>query len=286
MSSSNSNDEVRTTPLWLAPFQSIGREFAVILQNTRAFTGGVIGSLALSAGLAALVLIGNAKADEADEESEMLDIEFVPGALVRLGEKRDEKIPEKLIIEETVAAEEVAEETITKDEKTPPPPETKKKDDIKETKEKGKVPPDPNKKDAKVSDKNRDKNTPHNDLPTVKDLPGDPFGSADGWADMAKEGDPWATSVIGVLNKMKVPSFAAESKSGSLKFQIEICANGTIKEMRIRQKSADPKLDAAVKAAVEATKIPAPPANVAKQLAGGCKTIPYRFTWSGGGKVE
>jgi hypothetical protein len=41
-----------------------------------------------------------------------------------------------------------------------------------------------------------------------------------------------------------------------------------------------------VKAAVEATKIPAPPANVAKQLAGGCKTIPYRFTWSGGGKVE
>jgi outer membrane biosynthesis protein TonB len=168
MSSSNSNDEVRTTPLWLAPFQSIGREFAVILQNTRAFTGGVIGSLALSAGLAALVLIGNAKADEADEESEMLDIEFVPGALVRLGEKRDEKIPEKLIIEETVAAEEVAEETITKDEKTPPPPETKKKDDIKETTEKGKVPPDPNKKDAKVSDKNRDKNTPHNDLPTVR----------------------------------------------------------------------------------------------------------------------
>ena len=33
-------------------------------------------------------------------------------------------------------------------------------------------------------------------------------------------------------------------------------------------------------------KIPLPPADIAKQLKGGCKKIPYRFTWSNGGKVR
>ena len=281
------NDEIRGAPLWLAPFQSLGREFAVLVQNGRAFVGGIAGSVATSAAIAGLLFVGNANADEGADDSEELVMEFVPGALVRLGEKLpDTKLPEKLIVEETVAAEQTAEETVTRDDKIKPPPETKKKEEKKDTKEKGIVPPDPNKKGAKESDKNRDKNTPYNDLPTVKDLPGDPFGSPDGWADMAKQGDPWATSVVGALNKMKVGSYAGEAKAGTLKFQIEICANGTISRFSLKQPSGDAKLDGAVKAAVEATKIPLPPPDIAKQLKGGCKKIPYQFTWSGGGKVQ
>lgn len=282
-------DETKTPlgSLLLAPFQQIRREFAGIFVNRQAVIGGFAGTFTM-AGLAAVALYAsNANAEDGADDAEELQMEFVPGALVRLGEKpTDQPLPEKLIVEETVAAADSSpDETITKDEKAKPPVDQPKKEKS-ESKEKGKAPPDPNKKGAKESDKNRDSNSPYNDLPTVKDLPGDPFGSPDGWADMAKDGDPWATSVVGALNKMKVGSYGAESKSGMLKFQIEICADGTISRFSLKKPSGDAKLDGAVKAAVEALKIPKPPADIAKQLKGGCKKIPYQFTWSGGGKVE
>ena len=287
MTEARENDtEVRTVPALLSPFVPIRRELAEIFANPAALIGSLVSTAVLTAGIVALMIVGEAKADDA--EADVLEIEFMPGALVRQGEKIDpEKLPEKMIVEETVAAPpEESSDKVTKDEKQQPPPDQEKKTEKKETKEKSTQKPDPNKPNAKVSDKNRDKNTPYNDLPTVKDLPGDPFGSADGWADMAKDGDPWATGVIGALNKMKIPSYAAQSKAGSLQFQIEICANGTISRFSLKKPSGDGKLDLAVKAAVEGLKIPLPPPDIAKQLKGGCKKIPYRFTWSGGGKVQ
>ena len=41
----------------------------------------------------------------------------------------------------------------------------------------------------------------------------------------------------------------------------------------------------AIKNAVESLKLPKAPANIAKQLAGKCKRIPYDFTWSGKGQA-
>lgn len=278
---------VRTVPMLLSPFVPIAREFGDLLRNPAALIGGFLGSVILSGGIWALLMIPQAKADE--DDSEELDIEFVPGALVRQGEKIDpEKLPEKMIVEETVAAEESeAVESVTKDEKQKPPPEKKKVDEKPEKKEKSTQKPDPNKKNAKQSDKNRDTNKQYDtDLPTVKDLPGDPFGSPDGWADMAKDGDPWATGVIGALNKMKVPSYAAQQKAGVFQFQIEICANGTISRVTVKKPSGDTSLDNMVKSAILTTKIPLPPPDIAKQLKGGCKKIPYRFTWSNGGAVK
>jgi len=282
---SDKDRPIRTVPALLSPFVPIGREFGALLRNPTALVGAFLGTAAVSAGLWALLMIPQANA--ADEEvSDELVMDFVPGALVRQGEKIDpEKIPEKLIVEETVAAEEASADKVTKDETAKPASEDKSKDEPEKTKSKEKA--DPNKKDAKKSDKNRDTNKQFkNDLPTVKDLPGDPFGSANGWADMAKDGDPWATGVIGALNKMKVGAYAGQGKTGSYKFQIVICANGTIDRVNQKQSSGDKTLDNMVKSAVLTTKIPKPPADVAKQLKGGCKTIPYRFTWSNGGKVR
>ncbi|MEZ4453214.1 MAG: energy transducer TonB [Nannocystaceae bacterium] len=282
--------QVRTVPALLSPFVPLKREFADILRNPLAFFGGIVGTLALGGALVAVFMINDAKADDEADDSLILDIDFNPGALVRQGEKIDpEQIPEKLIVEETVAAEpdDSSSDKVTTDEKAKPPPDQPKKTEKKDTTEKSTQKPDPNKKPGtKVSDKNRDSNTPYNDLPTVKDLPGDPFGSADGWADMAKDGDPWATGVVGALNKMKVPSYAAQQKSGVFQFQIEICANGTISRVTTKKSTGDGQLDKMLVAAVEATKIPLPPAEVAKQLKGGCKKIPYKFTWKNGGKVE
>ncbi len=287
MSNNNSNDDrpVRTVPALLSPFVPLAREFGDLVRNPAALIGGFIGTIAVSAGFWALLTIPQASAADTDDSDELV-MDFVPGALVRQGEKIDpEKLPEKMIVEETVATEESSSEKVTKDEKIEPS-ETKKVED-KPNKTKSKQKADPNKKDAKKSDKNRDTNKQFkNDLPTVKDLPGDPFGSPNGWADMAKDGDPWATGVIGALNKMKVPSYAAESKTGVFKFQIVVCANGTISKVLQKGSSGDPGLDKAVRSSILLTKIPTPPAAIAKQLKGGCKKIPYKFAWSNGGKVR
>lgn len=277
--------KVRTIPALLAPFASFTREFADILRNPVAFFGGIFGTGAFAGGVVALALFGpKFEVSAAEEDDEELDMEFLPGELMRKGEKIDpEKIPEKIIVEETVAAEAKTETKVTKDEKAAPDPEPKKadkpKEDVKATEK-----PDPNKKGAKESDKNRDSNTPYKDPPTVKDLPGDPFGSPDGWSDMAKDGDPWATAVIGALNGMKVGAYAGQGTPATYQFQLVICADGSIEDVRQKGSTGDAQFNGAIKNAIQTLKLPKAPANIAKQLSGKCKKIPYTFTWSGKGQ--
>lgn len=276
--------KVRTTPMLLAPFVSIGREFGDLFRNPAALIGGVLGTTSLIAGAVAFALFGPKFEAQAAEEDEELQMEFMPGELMRKGPQMDpEDIPEKIIVEETVAAETKAETKVTTDEKATPDPEPKKnekpKDDVKATEK-----PDPNKKNVKESDKNRDSNTPYKDIPTVKDPPGNPFGDANGWSDMAKDGDPWATAVMGALNGMKVGAYAGQGSPADFQFQLVICADGSIDDVRGKGGSADKQLQDAIKNALQMLKIPKAPADIAKQLAGKCKKIPYVFTWSGKGQ--
>jgi len=277
--------KVRTTPALLAPFASFAREFGDIFRNPAAFFGGIFGTGLFAGGVAALVLFGpKFEGRDAAEDDDVLDMEFMPGALVRKGEKMDPMtIPEKIIVEETVAAAAEVEAKITKDEKAVPNPDPPKADKPKD-KVKATEAPDPNKKGAKESDKNREGNKQYDtDLPTVKDLPGDPFGSPNGWADMAKDGDPWATAVLGALNGMKVGAYGAQGKAATYKFQLVVCADGTVDRIKVTQPSGDAQLDGQIKNAVESLKLPKAPANIAQQLAGKCKRIPYDFTWSAKG---
>lgn len=277
---------VRTVPAFLTPFTAVGREFADILRNPLAVVGGLIGSSAFMGGAFALTMFGlGPEGDEAVEEDDELEMEFMPGALVRRGEKIDpETIPEKIIVEETVAAAAPTETKITTDEKAKPEEKKEKTDKPKPDKPATEA-PDPNKKGAKESDKNRDGNKQYkDDIPTVKDLPGDPFGDKDGWADMAKDGDPWATAVIGALNNMKVGAYAGQGSAATFQFQMVICADGTVERINKKGGDADDKLAGAIKNAVESLKLPKAPPDIAKQLNGGCKKIPYVFTWSGKGQ--
>ncbi|HEY8379538.1 MAG TPA: hypothetical protein VIK91_23760 [Nannocystis sp.] len=283
--------KVRTVPMLLAPLVELSRQFFDIFRNPTAFFGSIIGSALLTGGIAALVMFGptfEVSADDGDE----LDMEFMPGELVRLGQKMDpQDIPEKIIVEETVAApapEAPAETTkLTTDEKAqptePPKKEEKKKTDAKSTEK-----PDPNKKNAKESDKNRDSNTPYKDLPTVKDLPGDPFGDPQGWSDIAKAGDPFATEVMKVLNGMKVGIYAGEGKDAVYKFRLEVCPDGRLSAQK-KQGTGDNTLDARIKNAIDSLKISVPK-NVQELLKGKCQKIRYEFTWrgqgGGKGKVE
>ena len=276
----NPEIKVRTTPMLLAPFAEIGRQLGDVMRNTTAFVGSLFGTVLVTGGVAALVMFGPTFEVNAEDDGEELDMEFMPGELVRLGQKLDPtQIPEKLIVEKTVAAEAAAETKVTTDEKAAPttePKKSEKKNDVKSIEK-----PDPNKKGAKESDKNRDSNTPYNDLPTVKDLPGDPFGSPDGWSDVAKAGDPWATEVMKVLNGMKVGTFGAEGKDAEYKFRLKVCPDGKL-ESQTKKPTGDATLDARIKNAIDSLKVTMPK-SVVDLLKGKCQTIKYEFTWRGKG---
>ena len=177
-----------------ALFLSVGRDFRDLLRNPLAFVGGVGGlaltSLALFLGGSA---VANAAGDEsAEEEEDAFEIDFTPGTLAKLGQKIDEKeLPQKIIVQETRAPDPVEEEpvkdSVTTDEKAVPtePPKEKPKDI---TKDKPTVKDNKDKK-LPTSKTPTHSNTPYqNDLPTVQQDQGDPFGDPDGWDDLTRDG--------------------------------------------------------------------------------------------------
>jgi hypothetical protein len=273
-----------------AVFGTFGRDIVDLFRNPLAFVGG-LGGMLLTSALAYLGVgaMADAAADaaSAEDEDEFM-IDFEPGALVKLGVKMEEtEIPEKIIVQETRAEEEVevVEEAVTEDAKAAPA-----------TNEKPEDPPDkPKKTDAPKPTEKKDSklptsklpttaNTPYkNDLPTVTQDRGDPFGDPGGWADRAKDGDPWATSVMKSLNNMKVGAFAGKGGAGDFKFQLTICKDGSIKTVAKKGGSLSEEGQNAVRLALEQLDIPKPPADVAQKMGSSCAKIKYTFVWSSRG---
>lgn len=272
--------KVRTPPAILSPFVSVYRELRGLFAVPLAFFGGLFGAIVLSGALVFAMwwLEQNAEASPLDEEDEFM-LEFEPGALTKLGVEPKE-IPEKPINEETRTPEDVTKEVVTEDEK--PPEEEVEKKPVEE-KPKEKTPINKN-KDAKISDKNRTDNNPYKkDLPNNLDPTGDPFGDPNGWADLKKDGDPWATSVMAALNAMKVPAWAAKLPAGKpYQFRLKICKDGKVDQVMLKSSSGNPDLDGAIKGELMRLKIPKPPANIAAKMKSSCVTLNYQFSWQSG----
>lgn len=268
----------RTPPALLAPLAAIGRELAALLHNRRAFAGGLLGSGLCCALAAGLVLLGpglgHGKSPDDDDE---LVIDFLPGELVRLGETPDPL--EKVIVRETQAAAQPATPTVTDDDQAAPDP------DPTPAEPPTKIPPrdrpDPKHDGAPISDHNQASNTPYNDPSTVERPPGDPFGSADGWSDLARDADPWATAVLAALNGMTVGSYAGLGQEATYKFQLVLCADGQVSDVRTKLSTGRPDFDGQIRNAIAALKLPKAPPAIAAQLGAKCKKIPYEFTWRG-----
>ena len=137
-------------------------------------------------------------------------------------------------------------------------------------------------KDAKISDKNRKDNNPYaKDLPNNIDPTGDPFGDPNGWSDLKKDGDKWATSVMAALNNMKVPAWAAKLPAGKpYKFQLKICKNGTVEKVYKKSSSGNTDLDSAIKGELDRLKFSPPPARIASKMKSRCVVLNYTFSWS------
>lgn len=274
--------KVDAPPALLSPFISLARDLRGLLSVPLAFFGGIFGSLVISAALVFAMwwMENHAEAAPLEEEDEF-ELEFQPGTLTKLGvEPKPEELPEKPINDETRTPEDAVKEAVTEEE-TPPPEQPIEK---KEQPEKAKDDKPVNKnKDAKISDKNRTDNNPYKDIPNNIDPTGDPFGDPNGWSDLKKDGDPWATAVMKELNNMKVPSWAAKLPSGKpYKFKLKICKDGKISQVMTKGSSGNADLDAAIKSTIERLKIPKPPSNIASKMKSNCVTLAYLFSWSSG----
>lgn len=270
--------KVRTPPAILSPLWSVARELRGLFAVPLAFFGALFGAIVLSGALVFVMWWLEENAEASPIEQEEFTMDFEPGALTKLGvEPKD--IPEKAINEETRTPEDVKKEAVTEDEK--PPEEQAEKKPVEE-KPKDNKPINKN-KDAKISDKNRTDNNPYaKDLPNNIDPTGDPFGDPNGWADMKKDGDPWATSVMAALNAMKVPGYAGKIPPGTYKFKLKICKDGKVSQVLTKKASGNAELDTRVKGELQRLKIPKPPAKVVKKMKASCVTLNYIFSWSSG----
>lgn len=270
--------KVSTPPMLLAPFVSIGRDAIAIVREPLPMLGGFLGTLGLSAVLYFAMGAKGGIGDAVAAEDEFM-LEFEPGALAKLGEPPKD-IPEKPVHEETRTPDEAVEETVTEDEKPPPVEEVEKKETAE--KKEDNTPKNEN-KDAKIGKKNQKDNNPYDDIPNDAPDIGDPFGDPNGWADMAKDGDPWATSVMAALNAMKVPAYAAKLPAGKpYKFMLKICKDGKVDTVLTKQSSGNTELDGAIKKELEFLKIPKPPKKVLDMMPSNCVLLKYQFAWQQG----
>ena len=109
---------------------------------------------------------------------------------------------------------------------------------------------------------------------------GDPFASPDGWSDMDRGGDAWATDVMKALAQMEVGAFGRDLE-GQYKFQLTICSDGSIDRITNRGGDISPSGRAAVRLALEQLDIPRPPSSVRSMMEGRrCARIAHVFVWS------
>lgn len=270
--------KVSTPPMLLTPFVAIARDMIAIVREPLPMVGGFLGTAGLTVALYFMMGVEGGLSGEAIAAEDEFMLEFEPGALAKLGEPPKD-IPEKPIHEETRTPDEAVEETVTEEEK--PPVEEVEKKETAEKKEDD-TPKNPN-KDAKIDKKNQKDNNPYDDIPNDAPDIGDPFGDPNGWADMAKDGDPWATSVMGALNAMKVPAYAAKLPAGKpYKFMLKICKDGKVDTVLTKQSSGNTELDSAIKKELEFLKIPKPPKKVLDMMPSNCVLLKYQFSWQQG----
>lgn len=276
-----------------APFGAFWRQARGILAVPLAFFGGLTGMVVMCA---ALLIFFSTEAKAEPEEEDLWDIDFVPGALVKLGKEIPED--ELVITEETVArdepTEEVPEEEVPEEEqvaeevtKTETKPATDKKEPTK--KKPKKITPKPSKdkpedkpKDTKKADKNTKKNNPYDDAPTSDSERGDPFADPQGWAELKKDGDPWATAVMKALNNMEPPGYGGNIPNTTYFFRIKICKNGKVEKVYDKGGTADSNFKLAIRKEVQRIKVPPIPAKLSKSMKGSCQTIPYKFKYKAG----
>jgi hypothetical protein len=108
----------------------------------------------------------------------------------------------------------------------------------------------------------------------------DPFGATNGWAEMTKEGDPWATAVLAALNSMRIPTWAASGAHGAFSFRLRVCPSGRVDKVFTKRPSGDDRLDRAIVTELARTSLPPMSSTLREAANGRCATLRHTFVWT------
>ncbi len=252
-----------------------------VFRNPLALTGATVGC-GLTVALL-FVLAQQARLGPSGDIEDPFEVDFQPGTLVKIGvELEESELPDKVVIPPKRApVDHVPAEAVTDDEDAEARVESPDEPQPKEPEENPRRDTDledPELPPAKLPVPP----TPFDDPPTRTMPKGDPFGDVDGWSDLKKDGDPWATAVMAALNQMPVGAFGAKMEEGSSRFQITLCKDGSVKKVQKKGGTLEPVDQARVADAVGSLDLPKPPASVARNMKGQCAKIAYTFVWSNG----
>lgn len=116
-------------------------------------------------------------------------------------------------------------------------------------------------------------------LPGPPAARGTPFGDPDGWDELTRSGDRWATEVLAAMNAMVVRPFGGDPGPGTVRFAITVCKDG--RHTKIVRKGGDAvaRTHDAVAIAVEQLVLPRIPAQLAATMRDDCMKIRYTFEW-------
>jgi hypothetical protein len=228
-----------------------------VLENRWACGGGGLGLLAAMLVCAAMLALAGPSSDAAASDDEL---RFVPGTLAKLGtpdaDDGGDGSSTPVVAPQTPPPLPVVEPSHVTTDPTPHP---------RPTHEHGKPSPHP---------------SGGGKLPGPPSPSGDPWGTPDGWDDLVRAGDPWATDVMRRLEEMTVRPFDGDPGPGVVRFQLTVCKDGEHTKIARKGGDAKPATHDAVAIAVEQLDLPPIPARLAASMRGSCAKIRYTFAWS------
>lgn len=248
--------------------------------NRWASAGGVAGVLSVAA-LFAAVLQSSAPA-RASDDAGLDELEFLPGTIARLGDAPADRgaaaaaTPDAPTpVDDAQVDDAQVDASAPSEPATPGPAAAAVSTDVDAP-----ATPKPRRPGAHPTPAPRAGDSGGGNLPGPPQRRGRPFGDPDGWDDLTRDGDPWATAVLEVMAGMKVQGFARKVGEGDVRFQISVCKDGTIDDVTRKGGSASVDVVDAVVLAVGRLRFPPIPAELAAQMPTRCAKIRYTFVWS------
>jgi len=258
----------------MGPTYAFGGPLHGVIDNRWASASGTFAVLLATLGITLLVATRGPSGETPGAIDE--DLVFLPGTLAKLGnpDARDtgdgatqSQSPtvapsiEPPVVEPAVAEPQTPEPHVTTD---PTPPTTPR----------GHAPTHPRSSGGSSFPRPSGGN-----LPGPPDVRGNPLGEKDGWDDLVRDGDPWATAVMAKLNGMTVRPFGGDPGPGSVRFTITVCKDSEHAEVGRKGGDAAPKTHDAVVVAVQQLELPVIPPKLAATMRERCTKIRYTFEW-------
>ena len=237
--------------------------------------------------IGALALWGVAAVANADDPGEPapqeIDLEFLPGSIARLGSDPSAREASGGDVKPIVESE--PEPTIE-----PPTPPPTQPPTVTTQEDAPLAPPEtPRHRDPKPSRLPTETPTsddpPHTGgrrpgPPNIDDR-GNPWGDPEGWDDLTRDGDPWATSVVKALEDLPVGWYAGKPATGDFRFRISVCKDGEISDVVKKGGTMSRDGQDAVLLALEQFELPPIPKDVADRMPARCARIDHTFVWNG-----